>query len=97
MSGVAASLTTLGADDVGAYIEAFLNVLWVANHVHVENAILVQAVDDVLGGDTDCGDKELRTGVNDYSNELVEFSLGVVITRNQTSADGSQPDMHGRV
>jgi hypothetical protein len=59
--------------------------------------MLVQAVDNVLGRDTDCGDEELRAGVNDYSDELVEFSLGVVITSNQISAHGSQPDMHGQV
>lgn len=40
VAGVAASFTTLGANQVYAQVEAFFNVLWVADHVHVQYTIL---------------------------------------------------------
>lgn len=79
VAGVAAALATLGADDVDANVNALLGVLDVADHVHVQDAGLVQAVDDVLGGDTDGRDEELGTGLDDDVDELVELALGVVV------------------
>lgn len=79
ITSVTTTLSTLGADNVGTDIEALLDVLGVTDHVHVENASLVQSLDDRLGGDSDGGDEELRTALNDDLNQLVELSLGVVI------------------
>jgi hypothetical protein len=59
ITSVATTLTTLRADDIGSDLEALLDVLGVSDHVHVEDASLVDAVDDVLGGNTDGGDEEL--------------------------------------
>lgn len=58
VAGVAAAFAALGADQVGADVEAFLHVFGVADHVHVEDAGLVQAGHDVCGGDADGGDEE---------------------------------------
>jgi hypothetical protein len=41
VSGVATTLATLRADDIGADVEALLDMLGVADHVHVEDAGLV--------------------------------------------------------
>lgn len=79
VAGVAATLTTLGADDVDANVEALLDVLDVANHVHVENAVLVELVDNLLGGDTDGRDEDLGAGLDDDVDELAELALGVIV------------------
>ena len=76
---VAASFAALGADDVGAYVEAFGHVLGVSDHVHVEDAGGVEAADDVRGGDADGGDEEFGARVNDDGDEVVEFAFCVVV------------------
>jgi hypothetical protein len=53
----------------------------VADHVHVDDAVLVQPVDDLLGGDTDGGDEQLGTGLNDDVDELVQLALGVIVAK----------------
>ncbi len=79
VTSVAATLAALGADDVDADVEALLDVLDVANHVHVEDASLVQLVDGRLGGDTDGGDEQLGAGADDDVEELIELALCVVV------------------
>lgn len=76
---VATALAALGADDVGANVDALLHVLGVSDHVHVEDAVLVEAFDDVLGGNTDGGDEQLGARVDDDVDELVELALCVVV------------------
>jgi hypothetical protein len=65
IASVATALASLGTDQVDADVKAFLDVLGVADHVHVEDAVFVELLDDVLGGDADGGDKELGAAVND--------------------------------
>lgn len=79
VTGVTTTLTTLGADDVDTEVEALLNVLGVADHVHVDDAMGMELVDDVLGGNTDGGNEELGTGLDDDVDELVKLALGVVV------------------
>lgn len=84
VTGVTTTLATLGADHVDAELEALLDVLRVADHVHVEDAGAVQALDDVLGRHTDGGDEEARTGVDDDGDQLVELTLGVIVAVEST-------------
>lgn len=79
VAGVAAALTALGADDVGADVEALLDVLDVANHVHVQDAGLVQLLDDGLGRHADGADEQLGAGLDDDVDEAIELALGVVV------------------
>ena len=79
VTGVSASLAALGADHIDAHIEAFLHVLRVPDHIHVEDAGFVQALDDVDWGHADGGDEELGARVDDYGDEFVEFPLCVVV------------------
>lgn len=79
VTGVAAALTALGADDVGTDVEALLDVLDVANHVHVQDAGLVQLLDDVLGRHADGADEQLDVALDDDVDEAIELALGVVI------------------
>ena len=82
---VATTLTTLGADDVDTELEALLDVLDVANHVHVHDAMLVELVDNGLGGDTDGGNEELGTRFDDDVYELVELALGVIVAMRKSA------------
>ena len=86
VAGVAATLAALGADDVDAEVKALLDVLDVADHVHVVDAMLVKLVDDGLGGHADGGDEELAAGLDDDVDELVELALGVVIAGGRDSS-----------
>jgi hypothetical protein len=79
IASVSTSLTTLCANDVDAKIEALLDVLWVADHVRVEYAGLVEALDDMFGWNTNGGDEELGATVDDDAHELVKFALSIVI------------------
>lgn len=83
VTGVATTLTALGADDVDAELEALLDVLNVADHVHVVDAGLVDALNDVLGGHTDGRDEELAARVDDDVDELIELALGVVVAKKK--------------
>lgn len=79
IASVATTLTTLGADDVDAEVNALLDVLNVADHVHVDDAIGVELVDDGLGGHTDGRDEEFGALLNDNVDELVELALCVIV------------------
>jgi len=76
---VTTTLTSLSADDINSKCKALLYMLWVADHVHVENSGFVELVDNGLGGNTDGGDEELSTRLNDNVYKIVELSLGVVV------------------
>lgn len=79
VAGVAAAFATLGADHVGADVEAFLHVFGVPDHVHVEDAGFVEALHDVCGWDADGGDEEFGAGVDDDGYQVVKFAFCVVV------------------
>jgi hypothetical protein len=76
---VAAAFAALCADHIDAEVEALLDMLGVADHVHVEDAVLVEFLDDGFGRDTNGADEELGARVNNNVNELVKLALGVVV------------------
>ena len=43
--------------------------------------MLVQLLNNSLGGHTDGGDEELGTRLDDDVDELVQFALGVIVAR----------------
>jgi hypothetical protein len=90
IASVSTSLTTLCANNVDAEIETLLDVLRVTDHVHVEDARLVEAVDNMLGWDTDSGDEELGAAVDDDAHELVEFALSIIVTALIISSASAQ-------
>jgi hypothetical protein len=68
------------------------------DHVHAENAVLVELVDDVLGGNTDGADKELGALLDDNVDELVKLALGVVVvglTSRTTDLGDEKVDTEG--
>ena len=79
------TFTSLCADDVYVALKALCDVLRVADHVHVEDAVPVQPVDDMLGRDTDGGDEEFGSRFDDDIDELVELALGVIVAIQDTS------------
>jgi hypothetical protein len=93
---VATALAALRADDVDAEVEALLDVLGVADHVHVQDASLVQLLDDGLGGHPDGANEQLGAGVDDDVDELVQLALGVVVAVSG-SAGNRAPLVGGNV
>jgi hypothetical protein len=81
VSSVATSFTSLSTDDIRSYVEALLYMFRVADHVHIEDASLVEAVNDRFWRHTDSRDEELCLAVNDDADQLVEFALGIVVAR----------------
>jgi hypothetical protein len=79
VASVAAAFATLCADDVCADVEAFFDVFWVADHVHVEDAGFVEAVDDGFGRDSNGGDEEFGARVDDDGHEVVKLAFGIVV------------------
>jgi len=79
ISSVSTTLTTLCADDINTESKALGNVLGVTDHVHVEDTVLVELVDDGLWWHADSGNEELSAGLDDDINELAELALGVVV------------------
>ena len=57
-----------------------IGLLWrngCTHHVHDEDACLMQALDDMLGRDTNSADEERGLLVDDHVNELVELTWGM--------------------
>ena len=75
---MATGFTTLSADDVCTSLASLLNVLGVANHIHIQDAICVEFLHDVLGSDPDSGDKELCAAGDDDVDKVVKTTFGVV-------------------
>ena len=86
ISGVSTTLASLGADDIHAEVKALLDVLWVSNHVHVQDTGLVESLDDMLRGNTDGRHEQLGSAFNNDSYELVELSLRVIIAVGKTTS-----------
>lgn len=79
ISSMSTALTALCADHVDANVETLLDVLGMSDHVHVENAMLVELVDDGLGWHTDGRDEQLCARLDDDIDELTELALCVVV------------------
>lgn len=87
VTSVTTTLTTLGADDINANIEALLDVLGVTDHVHGEDTGAVELLDDGLGGHTDGRDEKAGPLGDDDVDKLSELTLGVVVAaRNKGQA-----------
>lgn len=81
ISSVSTSLTTLSTNDIDAEVQALLHMLWVSDHVHVENAGLMNTFDDMLRWHTNSRDEEFGSAVDDDIDKLIELTLGVIVAR----------------
>lgn len=86
VTGMSTALATLRANEICTKSKALWYVLGMTDHVHVEDAVLVQTVDNSLGWDTDSRDEELSARVDDNRDELIELALGVVVAETVVSA-----------
>lgn len=50
-------------------------------NVHDENTGLVKLLHDLFGWDTNSADKQFCLFFNDYIDQFIEFTLGVVVVR----------------
>lgn len=84
VTSVSTTLASLCADNVNTEVEALLNVLWVSDHVHVQNAGLVEALDNMFGRNSDGGDEKLSTRVDNNAGQLVELSLRIIVAGQES-------------
>lgn len=54
-------------------------MLWVSDHVHVQNAGFVEPLNDVLRRHPNSGDKELCAAVDDDADQVIELAFRVVV------------------
>lgn len=78
-----ASLATLSTNHVDTYLEAFGDMLWMPDHVHVENARFMDSFNDMLWGYTDSGDKQLGSTFNYYVDKFIKFAFGVIVAAGE--------------
>ena len=83
VTGVTTGLTALGTKKINAHIHAFLDVLRVSNHIHIEKPVFMQLVDNRLGRDANGSNEKLSARFNDDIDKLVEFTFGVVMASEQ--------------
>src|SRR4051812_45087236 len=79
VASVPTTLTTLCTDYISSHLEAFLNVLRVTDHIHVQNAGFVKFLDDRFRGHANRRDEKLGSGVDYDVNEFIELSFCVVV------------------
>lgn len=82
---VATTFAALSADNINANVQAFLDVLRVADHVHVQHACLMEFLYHGLGRDANSRDEKLRSALDDDVDQFVELALGVVVARSSPS------------
>ena len=88
---VAPTFAALRADHVHADVQALLHVLRVPDHVHVEDAGLVQPLHNRFRGHADGGDEEPGAAVDDDADELIQLALGVVVAAFMSDVFGEPP------
>lgn len=85
IAGVTTTFATLSADNINANVQAFLDVLRMTDHVHVQHARLVKFFHHCLGRNANGRDEKLRSALDNDVDQLVELALGVVVARNGSS------------
>jgi len=75
---VATSFARLRADDVDANVECFLDVLWVADHVHDQDPGFVKLIDDFALGYTNGRNEETRFLLDDNVDEFRQLAACVI-------------------
>ena len=82
---VTTTFTALGAEHINTHIHAFLDVLRVSYHVHVKEPVFMELVNDLLGRNTDSGDKKLGPRFDNDSGKLIQSAFGVVMAVERES------------
>jgi len=76
---VSATLTALRAHHVDTQLQSLDGMLGVSDHVHDQNAGVMQPVDDALGRDAHGGHKQLGARLDGDVDQLVQLAVGVVV------------------
>lgn len=58
------TFSSLCADDISAYRQALGHVLGMADHVHVQDSMLVKTLHDRFGRNADSADEQFRARIN---------------------------------
>ena len=76
---MAAAFATLCANHINAYVQALLDVLWMADHVHVQNTGLVKSFNHIFGRNAHSRHEKLGAAINDYADEFIKLAFSVII------------------
>lgn len=76
---MAATLATLGENDVHSNIQGLACMLHMTDHVHDWDACAVELVHSPLGRDAHGADKESSLLLNDDVNELIQSATSVIL------------------
>ncbi len=88
VSGVSTSLTTLEDDHIDTSLDDLGSVLGVADDTGNDNLGTMELLDHVSGRNTDSGDEELCTRLDDNVDQLGKLTLGVIgVGLTSTTAD----------
>ena len=71
--------TALSANHVDANIQALLHMLRMSDHIHVEDACFMEALDNVHWRHADSGDEKFGTGVDNDGDEVIQFALCIIV------------------
>lgn len=74
-----ASFSSLGTQNVHPVVQTFLDMFRVADHVHVQDSIGMQAIHDFPRRDANRAYKQPSLGFDDDIDELGQVALGVVV------------------
>lgn len=79
ITSVSTTFAALCANNICTGIEGLLNMLRVANHVHVEDASSVQLLNNRLRRNSDGGNEEFCAALDNNIDKFIEFALCVVV------------------
>lgn len=62
---MSSGFSTLCTNEICSGLASLVGMLWMTNHVHVQNAVLVKLLDNMLGRNADSGDEHFGLLGND--------------------------------
>lgn len=75
---MSSGFSTLCANEISSGLASLVGMFRVANHVHVQDTIFMELLDDMLRRDANGRDKDFGLFGNDDVHELIERAFGVV-------------------
>lgn len=76
---MSATFSSLSDNDIGTSLASFLGMFWVACHVHIDNAILVEPIYDMWWWYADGRDEYFAAGLYDDVQKCIKRSFCMIV------------------